>query len=127
MSSPAEGIKTILDAVGTLGTLIVGDLPASPDEIGAIRQYGGLPSEFGFGVVGIKYEHPSIQIIFRGAPYDLNTPMTRARTAWATLAAVQPGSTYLIIRPQQSPFQLGRDNNQREEVACNFYVTQVPV
>lgn len=124
----ALDVKTQLDTLGTLGTLLIGGLPPSPDVIGAIHEYAGPPPEGQFGVVGIGFETPAIQIIFRGEPDDYETPMNRARIAWAHLAGLQPGELtvgsveYLMFKPQQSPFSLGKDENRRYEIACNYYV-----
>lgn len=102
-------------------------MPATPDVIGVLNEYGGLPPEGAFGVVGVKYENPSVQLVFRGAPNDYAGPMAKARTAWAALAGIQPGAipggstVFLTVVPQQSPFSLGQDENNRYEIACNFY------
>lgn len=128
MVNVAQEIKAYLDSLGTLGKIVCGSIPAEPDEIGVIHEYGGRPPDFQFGHVGIKYEKPSIQVLFRGAPHDYDLPMHRARIAWAALAEVQPGrlpgalTEYLMIAPQQSPFSLGKDENKRFEIVCNFYI-----
>ena len=127
MTTPFE-IKAFLDALGTLGTIVVGFAPASPDAVGIVREYGGGAPDGQFGVAGIKYEHPSIQVEFRGAPFDYAGPRAKAEIAWRALAAVQPGtfapsaSTYLRIRPVQSPLPLAMDDNQRHRIICNFWV-----
>jgi len=126
--SAASDIKTFLDNLGTLGTIIVGTLSASPDEICAIKEYGGFSPIGQFGVTGIKYERPSCNLVFRGIPGDYSSPMEKARIAWEALAAVQPGeliddsAIYLMISPQQSPFSLGQDLNLRYQIACNFLI-----
>ncbi|MCG3776798.1 MAG: hypothetical protein JW395_3669 [Nitrospira sp.] len=130
MSTPALDVRLFLVNLGSLGTIIIGKMPASPDVMGAINEYGGQTPEGAFGVAGVKYEKPSLQIVFRGDPNDYAGPMAKARIAWAALAAVQPGvltgasTTFLTIVPQQSPFSLGVDENKRFEIACNFYCTK---
>lgn len=132
MSFPGLDIKARLDALGTLGSIRVGDMPASPDIMGAIFEYGGQEAEGRFGIVGIGYEKSSIQIMFRGIPNDYAGPMAKCRIAWANLAAVQPGtitggsSNYLTIVPKQSPFSLGKDLNLRFEIVCNFDIKKEP-
>ncbi len=128
-ATPGVELKNYLDELGCLGPIRVGFLDASPDEMGVIYEYGGINAEGRFGVVGVGWENPSIQILFRGAPNDYATPMARARIAWQHLMSVQPGALpngnnteYLKITPQQSPFSLGRDGNQRFEIVCNYYV-----
>lgn len=130
--SLASEIKTMLDALGTLGTIVIGEMRPTPDVLGAIYEYGGLSPEHKFGVVGIGYERPSFQLCFRGAPNDYASPRAKAEIAWRALAAVQPGAIpsgtteYLTIDPQQSPFSLGKDENNRYEIACNFWVVKEP-
>ena len=125
-------IKALLDDLGTLGTIQIGGIAASPDELGAINEYGGFAAEARFGVRGVGYENPTIQLVFRGAPHDYETPMTRARNAWQLLASVLPGtistgtSEYLTIKPMQSPFSLGQDLNQRYTIVCNYLIRKEP-
>ena len=127
-------IKTFLDILGTLGTLTIGEMPATPDAIGTLREYGGQIPDRKFGVTGIGYEKPSIQLCFRGAPHDYSGPRTKSEIAWKALATVVPGALcagvsteYLMITPIQSPFPLGpMDANNRHIIACNFWITKVP-
>ena len=123
-------VKAFLDAIGpgTLGTITIGKMPASPDVIGTLYEYGGLGPEGRFGVTGIGYEHCAIQLVFRGAVEDYASPRTKAETAYRALAAIQPGvlapgaTVYLRIDPVQSPFPLeSPDGNLRVKIACNFY------
>lgn len=126
MSTPAIDVKAILDALGTLGIINIGHLNATPDVLGVIYEYGGQAPDGRFGVTGVGYEKPSLQVVFRGIANDYTGPMTKARIAWDALAGVQPGSIFLSITPQQSPFSLGKDSNHRFEIACNFYAMKVP-
>lgn len=130
----AQEIKTLLDALGTLGTLTVNSMPATPNTIGTIYEYGGQAPERGFGVSGIKYEKPALQIAFRGEPGEILAPRNKAEIAWRYLPTIQPGALgagvtteYLMIDPQQSPFLLGdSDKNNRFKIGFNFYITKVP-
>jgi Bacteriophage minor capsid protein len=130
MSSPGVEIKSFLDGLGTLGAIRVGILDATPDELCAINEYGGLTPIGKFGVQGVGQERPSLQIIFRGTPNDYATPMSRARIAYFALAAVQPGTLsgtiYDQIIPIQPPFSLGKDTNNRYEISCNYYLIKDP-
>ena len=123
-------IKTFLDALGTLGPIIIGELRPDPDIVCFISKYGGRSPERRFGVSGIGYDRPSINLIFRGAPNDYNGPMARASIAYQALAEIKPGvlgsTEYLDIDPQQSPFTLGKDANLRYEIACNFWIRKEP-
>ena len=126
----------LVDLISTgvdLGTIRIGTLDPSPDELGVIFEYGGLQHEGRFGVVGIGYERPTLQITFRGAPHDYETPMRRSRIAWSALASVQPGAIsschatqYLQIIPIQSPFLINKDHAERFEIACNYLIVKEP-
>ena len=132
MSALTE-IKSKLETL-SLGTIVLGAMPGTPNSVGTVREYGGLAAERRFGITGIGYEHPAIQIIFRGEPFDYEGPRTKAETAWRALAAVVPGALgagvtteYLTIDPQQSPFQIHPvDVNNRYYIGCNFYIMKVP-
>jgi hypothetical protein len=132
----ATEIKAFLDAIGSLGSIRVGSLPASPDIMGCVYEYPGQASERRLGVAGVGYEKPSIQVVFRGIADDYAGPRAKAETAYRALAAAQPGvivsgsAVYLQIDPQQPPHPVGlnggKDENRRFEIGCNFYVTKEP-
>jgi hypothetical protein len=133
MSTVLVELKTFLDAIGTLGTLTMGKMPATPDAIGTLYMYGGQAPERRFGVTGVGYEKPAIQIAFRGAPEDYASPEAKAYIARNALMAVQPGvifsgsSQYLTIDPQQEPFPIEPvDANSRHKIGFNFYLTREP-
>jgi hypothetical protein len=112
-----------LGALGT--TLFLGAMPASPDVCGALYEYGGLAPSNGFGVVGVQYEFPAVQVVFRGTKQDYATTRAKAETAYRALAGVQPdtllsGTRYLQIRPQQAPFLMRRDDDDRVYFAANY-------
>lgn len=114
--------------VGTVGTSIhKGMMPETPNVCTAVYEYGGAPPEFGFGAAGLDRETPAVQIVCRGEPQDYATPRATAETAYAGLAAVEcatlsgggTSALYLTIHPQQSPFLLKRDANERVYVCFN--------
>lgn len=117
--------------LGTVGTdLHMGWMPNEPDVSGAVYEYGGERAEHGFGTPGVKFENPSVQVVFRGAPQDYEGPRAKAETAFLKLAEVQArelsGTRYLIVRPKQSPFEMKRDEAMRVYIACNFDVRKEP-
>jgi len=125
-----DHIKGELDSLGTLGTIIVGEVPAKPDAIGVIAEYGGRAGERQFGQKGIYYEKPSFQVLFRGDPHDYDTPMQKCLVAMRYLAQLQAitlnGVEFLTVDPQQNPFSLGKDENNRYEIVCNFWTEKRP-
>jgi len=127
-------LKTKLDALGSLGTIKIAFMGASPDVLGVLQEYGGQKPERRFGVVGIGYYRPAIQLSFRGAPYDFNGPYAKAGLALQYLASVPPGplgdgvdTVYLQIDPQQSPHPVASiDANNRHYIGVNFYIFKEP-
>jgi len=127
-------LKKKMDAIGGFGTLTIGNMPATPDAVGTLYEYGGQAPERQFGMIGIKYEKPAVQVVFRGIANDYKGPRDKAERAFTQLAGILPGplgatvtTEYLEVTPIQSPFPLGeQDNNNRFRIAVNFYVTKVP-
>lgn len=132
MSVTTEIATRVATATGLVAetSLFRGMMPASPDVCGAVYEYPGIPPLHGFGVAGIQHEQPGVQVVFRGAPHDYDGPMAMARAAYNSLAAVQGttlgGTKYLMIRPQQSPYALKRDENERVYIACNYLCEKEP-
>lgn len=124
-------LKTYLDTIVGVGTLKMGNMPETPDDIGTLYQYPGPPPIRRFGISGIGYEHSAFQLVFRGTPLDFVGPMTKARLAVQALTEVQAttlsGTEYLQIDPQQDPGQIRPvDENKRHYIGFNFYVMKVP-
>ena len=133
MSSTLQEIGALLATagVGTVGTsLFLGYMPDQPDACGAIYEYGGERAELGFGVPGVQFENPSVQVVFRAGPQEYAAPRALAETAFRELAEVQAttlsGTRYLIVRPKQSPFEMKRDEAERVYIACNFDIRKEP-
>jgi len=106
-------------------------MPTSPDVCGAVYAKPGAPSELGFGADGVQRERPSVQLVFRGVPGDVDGPTAMAVSAVADLAKVQDqllsGTRYFLITPQQSqPFVLKRDEAERVYVAVGLSVYKAP-
>jgi hypothetical protein len=107
--------------LGTVGTnLFFGQLPATPDECGAVIPAPGSPAEMKFGSQGVYLENPRAQIVFRGTMDDVNTALLKAQTAFEALAQsnVTLGSTlFYRIAPMQSPYLRGYSAHGGPEVA----------
>lgn len=119
------------NGIGTVETdLFIGRMPESPHACCAVRESGGLPPDHGFGVAGIQFETPSVQVVCRGEAHDYVTPRALADTAWAKLAEVQAtslsGTFYNMITPRQSPFELKRDEKGRVHIAFNALCEKEP-
>lgn len=115
--------------IGTVGSTIhIGMMPETPDACVAVYETGGIAPDYGIGTAGIKYETPAVQIVCRGVAYDYATPRANAATAYNGLASVEAttlsvtGGTsafYHWIHPQQAPFVMQRDSNNRVYIVFN--------
>lgn len=130
----ATEIKAYLDSLGSLGTIKIGHLPPTPNVVGVIYEYGGMAPERRFGVVGVGYAKPSIQVAFRGEPYDYNGPYAKVVIVQQALMSIQPGAlgggvstVYLTIDPQQEPHPVApMDDNNRHLIGVNFFIVKEP-
>ena len=133
MATVAEEIadKLATLGMGTVGTdIFIGVYPEKPDVLTAVFETGGSAPEFGFSDAGLKYEHPSVQIVCRGARGDYEGPRTLINIAYLGLPAVQGmnlGSTYYhMIKPIQSPTVMRRDDDARVLFVFNVTCDKVP-
>ena len=105
-------------------------MPTKPDAVVVVYEYGGSASEHGFGIAGVKYENPRVQVVCRGAAFDYDGPRAVAQTIHDDLAKVQAttlGSTkYLMMTPMQTPFLMRRDDSDRVHIAFNVIVSKEP-
>lgn len=123
-------IQTYLTSLGTLGTIQVGSMGATPNILGVLQEYAGPIPMKGFGVAGIQYERPAFQLTFRGEPLDYIGPRLKCKIAMLALAAIPPGALgggvstiYQMISPQQGPHQTApQDLSKRYYVGVNYYV-----
>lgn len=131
MADTCDEIATYLGSVSpTLGTIVKRELPARPDAVLVVTNYGGFPAEHGFGTPGIKYENVGIQLKSRGTNDDPLEPYARIQRAFLELAKIQAmtlsGTKYLFAIAMQSPFPLMKDSNNRTIYAVNFIFTKEP-
>ena len=114
----------------SLGLIVKGSMPATSDVCLSLQEYGGAPPTTGFGTPGLQYEMPGVQILARGVAHDYQEPRARIERAYQALAKVQgttlSGTKYLMVRPQQSPFLLERDGNERCVFAVNCLAEKEP-
>ena len=99
------------------------------DEIGtaiALYESGGPGPEYTQD--GLSFERPTVQVISRSTSYD--TARDNAEHVFGILSAIENvdiakstagGVTrYIDVTPVQSPFDMGRDAEQRAQVSCNY-------
>ncbi len=125
------GARLVADGVHTgIGDdLFLGHMPDTPDECSSLRETPGRPPVGGFGIPGIKYEHPSAMYIARGVKDDEKTPRAKAETAYTKLAEINAealsGTSYLLVEPLQSPSTvLGPDEKGRPRVSFNVAISK---
>jgi hypothetical protein len=104
-------------------TLFLGGLPSdapgtgTPDASAALVETPGLPPEYVHDVVPPSREHPVLQLLVRGAPYDYASARQWANDFFLALGRVHnqtlSGTFYLGAWPLQSPFFLRSDDYSR--------------
>lgn len=129
--STASEIADYLQTQLSIATVYVDFLPPEEPHVAlAVFAYAGAPSVGGFGVAGIAFEYPGIQIQARGARDDHDAPELLCNQAWRKVAEIQGmtlGSTYyLMARSVQSPAKLLTDDKGRHVFAASFNVEKRP-
>lgn len=115
---------------GNIGKAIMLDGTAAPDTFVSLYESQGLASAMTFststGSVSVVFERPRLQLISRSSDYA--TARSNAETIFVLLNGLSKklptstGTLYLSIEAVQSPFHIGRDENDRHMVSCNFQV-----
>lgn len=95
-----------------------------------IYEYQGQGPELNFGEEGIKYEHPSFQVVVRGEPTDYDGPRQVAEDiredlvkVWTTTLS---GVAYNFIQNINGPFWTQTDAKGRHYFRLNFRVEKEP-
>lgn len=95
-----------------------------------IYEYTGQAPELKFGAAGVKYEHPSFQVVVRGAPTDYDGPRLVAEgirndlvTVWTTMLS---GTAYNWVMNLNGPFWSQTDAKGRHYFVLNFRTEKAP-
>lgn len=92
----------------------------APDTLVVLRESGGAPPTYDFN--GVTFERPSFQVVTRAAAYT--TARTNANRIYTLLSSVEnstlSGTYYNRITPNQSPFDVGEESDERALVSCNY-------
>lgn len=119
------------NGVGTEGTdLFFGYLPEAQGArvMTALYETGGLGAAHGMAASPgqAKAERPRLQVVVRSTSYQ--AARLKAQDAWRLLDGLGDvtlnGVRYLGVYAVQSPFLMGRDEQNRPLVACNYDVTK---
>lgn len=104
-----------------------------PNTAVSIYETGGPGAVYTFS--GITFERPTVQVISRSTSYA--TARTNAWRIYAILSVVgnvslplttSTGSAtvpYVTISPVQSPFDMGSDAVDRQQISCNYQIEKV--
>lgn len=117
---------------GSIGTssIFYGTMPPSPDVAVAVYETGGTASVHAFnGSAGrAKEENPRIQVVTRATADDYDTARVIAHRAFKLLDGLPSrsinGVAYKWGAAVQSPFLLGRDEQNRVMIACNYDIAK---
>ena len=123
-------LSTAFTAAGTsastTGNVFASRLPHTPATAIVVLQSPGGPPQHSF-TGGVPFEQPRVQVIVRSTSYA--TAESYAQTIWDGLDGIANSTTvsssgprYVEISALQSPFDLGRDDNEWARIACNYQV-----
>ena len=126
MLLPELGTFLAAEGAGTVGTtLFYGTLPDSPDNCTAIYEYGGEPPEGALGNLAVwNHEAPHVQVRTRNTDYATGRLAIEAyfRAMAALVNRSLSGVYYIGAECLQSPFSLGKDENNRWHFAFNVRI-----
>lgn len=121
------------EGLGTVGTdLFSTEMPATPNACGCVYESGGSAPDMPLGSSTPRFENPTVQVVFRGAPDDYTGPRVKAQSAFDAMIGISAdqvlsGTKYLQVLALQQPFPLGgKDGNKRWKIVCNFLIQKEP-
>lgn len=128
-----EALAYFRNVTPSLGTIATEEMPDSPDEILILSGYNAGRSELGYGVDGIQFEYPGLQLRARGIPKAKREPITRLERARQAAAKVQAmtlngdgGPVRHLLWIPEGIFLLDTDSKERRIYACNVIVQKDP-
>ena len=125
-----ESVVTGIGPKGTAPRLFYDRLPDTPDYCMALIETGGTAPDMGYGIAGIQFEKPGVQMVTRGVKDDAQTPRTLIQSGFSKFSEIRAealsGTTYLTVLPSQSPFSLTPDEKGRPRFSVNFAIDKEP-
>lgn len=104
-----------------LGTVTRDYLPTTPDTVTVVYGTGGQAPTYTMRGTHVL-EQPRVQIVCRAT--SLEDAHENAKSVYELLGGLRNrtlnGHLYHWVEPVQEPFLLGRDQNARFTVACNY-------
>lgn len=135
--SPAEDIATYCanQGLGTLGTdIFVNDLPDKPgypDNLIVFNDTPGFPPDHAMGGPSTNpvFENPTLQVLVQNIYSE--TASNNCYNVFQELDGLKDQTidsvVYLLVTALNTPFIIGKDENDRYRVACDFLITRRPV
>lgn len=127
----AQGIGLNFNGPGTIN-LFSTLLPDQPDLAVAVIERGGIPPLMtltGLGGFESRFEQPVVQIRFRAGMQGYTAGNTLVQSVFKALQGLTEivlnpptGSLFHLIRAQQSPVYLGRDDRERHDWSQNWFI-----
>ncbi len=119
--------------IGTVGStadygIYLGVMPNAPDKVVSINETGGVaPYRRMTDTAGeVAAERPRVQVIVRSTLYS--TGRQKANDAWKLLESLPErtinSTRYLYAESVQSPFLIGRDENDRVMIGFNVDIVK---
>jgi hypothetical protein len=113
-----KGVGTF-NATGSIGTITIGKMPATPDACVVVSPSGGGSPDPKW-----RLDYPSVQVRVRGPKNDYVSAETKAKQVRAALLGlfsriIPGGKLYSVTMPGDYTF-LGWDDNLRPEFSLNF-------
>lgn len=131
MADTGEDIRAYLiaEGVGTAATIKTRFMQETPNALIVIYGTGGSPPTLALGSARIAERNPSLQIVVRGEPDDFDTPFDTAESIISKMAEIGTetinGTVYHFANPMQTePIPMGKDENRRFRVSCNFMISK---
>lgn len=125
-----QGIGLNFNGAGTIN-LFSSLLPDQPDLAAAVIERGGIPPLMvltGLGFPESRFDQPVIQIRIRAGMQGYTAGNTLVQSIFKALQGINEtilnpgGSLFHLIRAQQSPIYLGRDDRERHDWSQNWFI-----
>lgn len=132
MAAQSTAFTKLSGSAGNLSKAYMPDASPAPDTLVTLYETGGLPPTHTFTTGGgtLYFENPRLQVLVRSSAYT--TARNLADKAYVLLDSIAHtvlpttgGTMYLSVSAVQSPFSIGRDENGRYLVSCNFDVQKL--
>ena len=125
MAALLDALKTRIETLAITGwTVDLSYMSDDTDKRIAVYEYQGRPADHGFGVPGMQFVRPGIQVVVRSSALDYAGARAIAELVFQDFPKIQAtsisGNYVTMVQPLQAPFYLRRDDRQRPYVVANY-------